>query len=139
MSRIILLLFLFYLMVFCFCGKLWGYKDLGNGYYYTENGYHTRIVYNGKSRYTGTGFEIIPLRVIQVKHDEKDIIAVNLDLKTKQKIYWIIEKDKALNMQECKAAPDFDKAIKSNVTGPLDSIQFIVQLEAKRIKLKFNN
>lgn len=134
-----ILYLIFILFVFNSCEWLLGYKDLGNGYFFIEGSHYSNIIYNDnkKDGRLGNGYEIIPHEVIQFKHNKSNLIVVNIDIETKSRNYWIIEKDKALSLDECKASDDFTKALKSNVIGPLDSTKFHAKLNQKNINLKF--
>jgi hypothetical protein len=122
------------------CESLLGYKNLGKGYFLYKEGNKTDIIYNDNPNEgrLGNGFPIIPATVTKVGFNEHYIIAQSTDYKTKSKHFWIIEKDNPLSIKKCLASENFDNAIKSNVTGPLDLTSFLVQLDKKGIDLQFN-
>jgi acyl-CoA synthetase (AMP-forming)/AMP-acid ligase II len=115
-----------------------GYDDLGSGYYFINDRSLSNIIYTGGEKYSGTGLEVIPPQVTHKASDENYIVAISYNSTTQLKNYWIIEKSKAPSIQDCNEAPDFQKALKSNVVGPLDSLEFRKNLEAFKADLDLN-
>ena len=133
----VLLIFLF--ISSCSLSILLGDKNLGKGYFLFENGNFTCIVKSFKKTYKGGGLEIIPYQVTKYEFNKYYIIAISVEPKTNVRSFWIINKKIPINLNICRESANFDKALKSNVIGPIDSITFYKILYKENIKLKFDN
>jgi len=113
-----------------------GDKDLRDGYYLMEDGLFTTIVYNDSPKYRFTGFVVIPFTVINYMEGNNYILAISLDDDNIIKSYWIIDKSISINLDECPENSSCDSLLKSNVQGPMDSINFYNTIAKKNITLK---
>lgn len=52
--------------------------------------------------------------------------------------YWIIDKSIPVNMDDCNNQESCGELLKSNVEGPIDSLNFYRRLKERDIKLTFD-
>jgi len=108
----------------CTFSKLIGDKELGDGYVLTEDAKEHCIVKSSTEKYDGVG-EIVIKKVSNVNYNKKYIIVLSNELSLSKTTYWIIIKK------------DVTNHYKSEVIGPLDSINFNKNLVLMKIGLKF--
>jgi len=118
---------------------LLGDKKLGEGYILSEDGKYTSIVKSTTKPYRGSGLEVIPPTVTKFKANKNYIIALSIDIETKVRNYWIINKSITINLADCKDQASCDSVLRSNVEGPLDSVLFNKKLKENSIPLSFDN
>ena len=90
--------------------------DLGSGYRYIQD-HPQSIIHHASEKYKGTGNEVIPPLVLEYNYNESFTIAKTKDIKTKNTIFWIVEKSK----------------MKSEIY--LDFIEFCKQVKDRNINL----
>ena len=132
--------FLLIMVFFISCSNFYGDEDLGNGYFLWKEGRYKKIVYNEDGTSGDGGYSVIKNNVINVKSNEHHIIVQTLDFEDSgQEVrkYWIIDKAVSINMDDCNNQESCDKTLKSNVTGPLDSLNFSKFIKKENIKLPF--
>jgi hypothetical protein len=73
--------------------------ELGNGYYYIQDGNYSSIVKAVRKNYEGIGAEIVPPKVINYKFNESYIIAMSIDISNPKKVnYWLINKNDSIEI-----------------------------------------
>jgi len=132
------LLYLFFLCTTYACNFISSLevRDLGGGYFLTLDGINASVLYTEKDTYRGTGIRIIKPPVTEVKHNNNYIIASSMNLKTREKFFWIIHKTIKINLNDFHDQKSYDSLLMSNVTGPLDSLNFLLYLNEKGIDLR---
>lgn len=123
----------------CKLSSLMGDKDLKNGYIFTADGNQACIIFSTSKPYRGTGLQVIPAKVVEVKYDKNYIIAKSIDKGKSEKKYWIIDKSISIDLNDCTDQASCDSLLRSNVEGPLDSILFNKKLKENSIPLNFDN
>lgn len=127
---------IFFIAFFTFigsCSWLLGVKELGDRLYWDDK----IIVLTETDKYEGIGLCIIPPTVKKVKYDEKVVLISALNEKNIIK-YWLI--DKTMEAKEPNYIGEdtsyFGYYKYSNVSGPLDPIEFEQLKIQKDVKLK---
>ena len=121
------------IMCSCDC-KSWGDYDLGNRFRLMagDGDDQTILIYcTSTESCCNAGIELVPRNVTHVDTDNKWIIA-----KTSvrnQDSYWIIDK---VITQELLVDSNYSEVLKSQVTGPLDSVSFYDALDRWNVNLK---
>jgi hypothetical protein len=133
------LLWLIYAIFFHSCNLpiLFGDKELGAGYYYSEDGKLSTIIYSTKKPYKSSGLEVIPPQVVDFEYNNLYVIVKSIDNQTKNEYYWIIDKKVRINLDDCNDKNSCDSLLKINVIGPLDSIWFRKEIDKSEITLRF--
>jgi hypothetical protein len=133
-----LLSIIFVFLYSCSNWKLWGEEPLGNNFFVVNaRGVHAALIYCTSSKSSSStqcdvGISIVPPRVAEYKFDNTWIIAKS---KSDSGItYWIIDKDFKLKLDYDNG---MEEKILSHVTGPLDSTGFYLQLQERKINLRF--
>ncbi|MEM1003531.1 MAG: hypothetical protein AAGH46_12870 [Bacteroidota bacterium] len=137
---IILALLLVLTINSCSISELSGDRNLGGGYYlWTEgkDGQSNAILLSTTQPYKGAGLIIIAPTVIKVKFDEKVILALSKNPKSLEEEYWMIDKEKTIDLSTCLDKTSCDSVLKQNVLGPLSYEGFIDLASQKGIKLRF--
>lgn len=127
----------------CSTSKYYGDENLGAGYFLCKDGKYKSIDYSPDKNYKGDGgYAVIKENIKSINYNEYYIIILTSkyeNITNEIKSYWIIDKAVPINITESKSQEDFNKLLKVGLTGPLDSLSFYQELEAKNINLKFEN
>lgn len=122
------------------CSNFYGDENLGSGYFIWKDGRYKSIVYKSDESLSDGGYSVIEKNVLKAKSNESYLIVLTSDLQnTGEELheYWLIDKTVLIDMDSCNDQASCDKLLKSNVTGPLDSLSFSKIIEKQNIHLVF--
>ena len=111
---------LFFLFLLSSCNLVFGDKELGRGYSVWNDGKLNSIVYSDSH---DSKVEVIPYNLVRVYYNNRYILAVT-DSFINERYFWLIDKEKKINMDDCHDQKSCDSLKRSNVIGPLDSLSF---------------
>jgi len=120
----------------CSFSELTGDKNLGKGYYFFSHRSFSSIVLSSTDSYQGNGPRVVPSEVVSHSFNDEYIIALSRDINTKEKTYWIINKNMPARIKSLVEENGSQHIIWTNVSGPLDSLEFSKMLEQKLINLQ---
>lgn len=139
MNKVYILLLTF-ITASCGC-RSWGDYELGDNYRLMagDRDDETILIFcttNLKeSNCCNSGIELVPQMISHVNYNENWIIAKTENGQSNG--YWIIKK--IANSQSNISTNEHIEQLKSNVTGPLDSLKFTSELQTMNIELELKN